>query len=142
VSVLTVKRVIAAAPERLFDAWTRPEELRCWWGPAGVTCTAADVDLRVGGTYRIANQFPEGRVVWIEGRYERIERPSLLIYTWRLAGESAPAERVRVSFRPHPQGTEVIVRHERIRDTARRDGHERGWLGCLEGLERHVAPRV
>jgi len=55
---LVVRRTIGASPERVFDAWTKPERLRLWWGPRGVTCTAAEVDLRVGGRYRIANQFP------------------------------------------------------------------------------------
>ena len=71
---LAVRRVVRAAPERVFDAWTRPEELRRWWGPNGLVCTEAHVDLRVGGRYRIANLFPDGNVLWICGEFEVIER--------------------------------------------------------------------
>jgi uncharacterized protein YndB with AHSA1/START domain len=78
---LVVRRTIGASPERVFDAWTKPERLRLWWGPRDVTCTAAEVDLRVGGRYRIANQFPDGRVVWISGQFECIEPPRLLVYS-------------------------------------------------------------
>jgi uncharacterized protein YndB with AHSA1/START domain len=60
---LIVRRTIAATPARLFDAWTTPELLTQWWGPANVTCPAAEVDLRVGGQYRIANQMPDGSVL-------------------------------------------------------------------------------
>ena len=54
---LVVRKWIRATPERSFDAWTTPLALRKWWGPEGVECTEAEVDLRVGGHYRIANRF-------------------------------------------------------------------------------------
>jgi len=44
---------------------------------------------------------------------------------------------VTVRFEPKGDGTEVIVVHERIADEATRDDHEKGWAGCLDGLERH-----
>jgi uncharacterized protein YndB with AHSA1/START domain len=140
---LVVRRLIHASPERLFDAWTQPARLLRWWGPPNVVCTAADVDLRVGGRYRIANQFPDGSLVWISGQFERIERPTLLVYSWRLGAEQsgaqqAGAERVTVEFKACEASTEVIVTHERIPDAANRSGHEQGWLGCLQGLEIYL----
>lgn len=140
---LVVRRMINASPERLFDAWTRPERLLRWWGPPNVVCTAAEVDLKVGGRYRIANQFPDGSLVWISGRFERIERPTFLVYSWCLGAEhtgpeQTNPERVTVEFRAREARTEVIVTHERIPDEAKRDGHEQGWLGCLQGLESHL----
>src|SRR3954465_13076686 len=44
-TALTVRRRIAAPPERLFAYWTDPAHLARWWGPAGVTCDSATVDL-------------------------------------------------------------------------------------------------
>jgi uncharacterized protein YndB with AHSA1/START domain len=70
---LVVRKTIRATRERLFDAWTQPIQLRQWWGPEDVECLDAEVDLRVGGRYRIANRFPDGRVVWITGEFELIE---------------------------------------------------------------------
>jgi uncharacterized protein YndB with AHSA1/START domain len=123
-----------ASPERVFEAWTRPEFLRQWWGPANVTCPEAEVDLRVGGRYRIANQFPDGKVLWIEGEFEVVQPPNKLIYSW-LIGENPSHERVTVTFEPREAGaTEVVIVHERITDAAARDRHEHGWLGCLDGL--------
>jgi uncharacterized protein YndB with AHSA1/START domain len=137
VITLIVRRTIRATPERLFDAWTRPDQLQGWWGPAGVRCTAAEVDLRVGGTYRIANQFADGRVLWISGEFEVIERPRRLVYTWRLEAQAA-AERVEIVFATADGGTEVTVTHERVADTAARDRHAQGWAGCLDGLTRYA----
>jgi len=136
---LVLRRVIRATPERLFAAWTEPSQLRCWWGPEGVTCEGAEVDLRVGGRYRIDNLFPDGRVVVLMGEFEVIERPNRLTYTWRVDGSSGDSERVTVRFEPRDGATEVIVTHERIPDEIVREQHRRGWEGCLEGLVRFVS---
>jgi uncharacterized protein YndB with AHSA1/START domain len=69
---LVVHRTIRAPVERVFAAWTTPEQLRRWWGPKSVVCSEAEVDLRIGGAFRIANQFPDGNVVWISGEFEQI----------------------------------------------------------------------
>jgi hypothetical protein len=47
-------------------------------------------------------------------------------------------ERVTVRFEPRDEATEVIVLHERMPDDAIRDGHERGSVGCLDGLATYV----
>jgi uncharacterized protein YndB with AHSA1/START domain len=131
---LVVRRVIRAPAERLFDAWTTPAHLLAWWGPAGVKCVGAEVDLRVGGTYELANALPDGRTLVIRGTFERIERPVLLVYSWQIADEQV--SRVTVEFRADGPQTEVIVTHDRIHSRAHRDDHERGWAGCLDGLAR------
>ena len=139
---LVVRRTIRATPDRLFDAWTRPEELKKWWGPESVTCVDAAVDLSVGGGYRIANQFPNGDVVWITGEFEIIDRPNRLVYTWRLGTVARPSERVSVTFEPRGPSTEVTVTHERIPSIPVRDVHEQGWRGCLDELEKYLETTV
>jgi uncharacterized protein YndB with AHSA1/START domain len=134
---LVVRRLISATADTLFDAWTKPADLMSWWGPGGVACPEAQVDLRVGGRCRIANRFPDG-VVWILWEFEVIEPPHKLVYTWRLEQSSGASERVTVRFEPRDNATEVIVIHERIRDVATRDRHEHGWHGCLDGLAEYV----
>jgi uncharacterized protein YndB with AHSA1/START domain len=135
---LTIRRSIAAPPDRLFEAWTTPALLQQWWGPTGVRCIAAEVDLRVGGAYRIGNLLPDGRTLWISGEFELVEPPHRLVYSWRVGEE--PVSRVTVSFvAAGARSTEVVVHHERIHAAAIRDDHERGWVGCLDGLARWSA---
>jgi uncharacterized protein YndB with AHSA1/START domain len=136
---LVVRKTIRATPERLFEAWTRPDELKKWWGPQSVTCVDAAVDLTVGGGYRIANQFPNGDLVWITGEFEVIERPNRLVYSWRLGTEIGASERVSVIFEARGANTEVTVTHERIPSVPVRDVHEQGWLGCLDGLAKYLS---
>src|SRR6185369_2190618 len=100
-------------------------------GPKYVRCIEADVDLRIGGAYRLGNQLPDGRVLWITGAFELIEPPNKLVYSWQISDE--PTSRVTVCFEPVELGsTEVTVFHERIASAAVHHDHERGWSGCLE----------
>lgn len=133
---LVTRRTIRASAARLFDAWTQPEQLRAWWGPRPVTCAGAEIDLRVGGRYRIANALPDGTTLVIEGEFQVVEVPHKLVYTWRAGGDDA--SRVTVRFEPRGEVTEVIVVHEQIPSEHVRESHEGGWRGCLDGLERHL----
>lgn len=135
---LVVRKTIQAMPERLFAAWTEPEQLRAWWGPEGVICIAADVDLRRGGRYRIGNKLPDQRMLWIVGEFEVVEPPHRLVYTWRVEGISETDERVTVQFESKGTTTEVIVKHERIPNRELRDQHQQGWKGCLSGLAKYL----
>ena len=131
---LSIVRDIAATPETLFDAWTTPALLVQWWGPQGVKCIGAEIDLRAGGAYRIGNELPDGRVLWIEGLFELVERPHRIAYSWRVGSE--PTSRVEVTFIATATGARVTIVHDRIHSVATKDDHERGWIGCIDGLER------
>lgn len=116
-----------------------PEEIKRWWGPPGVECIGAEIDLCVGGRYRIGNRLADGTMLWIVGEFEVIDRPRKLAYTWQLESQTGVApERVVVSFEPSGAGTEVVVVHERIPDAPTRASHEQGWIGCLAGLAKHL----
>lgn len=136
---LEVRRLVRASPSRVFAAWTEPAQIREWWGPTGVTCPEAHVDLCVGGTFRIANQLPDGTLVWATGHFERIDPPHELVYTWRFDPGPDAESRVVVRFEAREGATEVVVRHEGIPNESMRAEHEAGWHGCLDGLVTHLA---
>jgi uncharacterized protein YndB with AHSA1/START domain len=132
---LVVRRHIPASPDEVFAAWTSPDKLRLWWGPPGVECTHAEVDLTVGGIFRLANRLPTGELLWISGRFEAIDAPHHLAHTWQVGAEfDAPQEHVVVDFVPAGDGTEITVTHRGIGSEEARLGHEGGWVGCLDGL--------
>ncbi|MBI3993189.1 MAG: SRPBCC domain-containing protein [Candidatus Lambdaproteobacteria bacterium] len=137
---LRLRRTIRASAERLFAAWTEPEQLKRWWGPQGVVCPEAQIDLRVGGGYRIANRFADGRVVWIVGEFKQVAPPRELVYTWRLEPPSAESDDTQVTVRFEPRGefTEVSVMHERFTSRAFRDSTQLGWRDCLRRLADYL----
>ncbi len=131
---LETRRRINATPERLFAAWTDPAQVTAWWGPEGVACIGAEVDLRVGGKYRIGNRLPDGMEIWIVGSFSVVDRPRRLVYSWLIENMQGEEETVTVSFEARRTATEVIVLHEKISNQAARDQHAVGWEGCLSGL--------
>lgn len=134
-TLLTVTRIIRAPREKVFAAWTAPEQLVRWWGPGPVTCPKAEVDLRSGGAYRIANKELDGSITWISGTYTIVDPPNRLSYEWNVSIVEGPPTLVTVWFNPHPEGTELVITHERFDDKNVRDMHLQGWGGCLDKLE-------
>lgn len=72
---LVFERQFPAPPEKVFDAWTRPEQIAEWWDPTGARLVGCEIDLRVGGRFCFVN---EGHGPPFEGRYSVIDRPTRL----------------------------------------------------------------
>lgn len=136
---LVVSKHVKAPVQRVFAAWTTADQVTRWWGPEGVECTHAEVDLRVGGAFRIANLLPDGSTSWISGIYEQIDAPNRLVHTWHVESDPTPtSERVTVDFIEVDGGTDITVTHTGFTDSTVRDGHAQGWAGCLDGLAELV----
>ena len=58
---LTIKRRLNAPPAKVYAAWTDPQMIARWFGPAGVESVEAETDLRVGGRYHIIMHVPGDR---------------------------------------------------------------------------------
>jgi len=134
---LHLTRVLDAPRPRVFRAWTDPEELTRWWGPRGYVTRSAEVDLRVGGHYRLGMaKLPDGPTFYLAGTFTIVEPPARLVYTWRWEAEPEQGETlVMVTFRDlGRESTEVSVTHERFPSDKIADDHTRGWSGCLDKL--------
>lgn len=139
---LVVSQTIRADAERLFRAWTDPEELRHWWRmeEKGWVFAGASIDLRVGGRYRLKMTSPEGKTHVAVGVYREIQRPARLVFTWDWEEESMRVGEtlVTVEFKGSGNQTEVVLTHERFADPARVARHEQGWGQMLRMLDRSV----
>lgn len=135
-----VERTIDAPAEAVFDAWTNPEVLRRWWKAApNHEVAVADVDLRVGGGYRLAmRNVDSGEDLVVFGTYREIARPQRLVYTWTWEGTGPYAgheSEVAVTFAEQEPGrTTVTIEHAGLLDEASRANHRRGWIGVLDTL--------
>jgi uncharacterized protein YndB with AHSA1/START domain len=135
---LRITRTIAAPPERVFEAWTRPEHQRRWACPEGYSLEDVVTDLRVGGSFLLAMRSPEGVRHTAVGTYRVVEPPRKLVYTWdweeddQRVGETV----VTVLFNEGPGGsTEVFLTHEGFPAEEAKVGHEEGWGSCLNKLQ-------
>ena len=71
------------APRRLvFEAMTKPEHVKQWWGRLGegYSVPVCEIDLRLGGTWRFVNRHPKGEAAF-HGEYREITPPSRLVFT-------------------------------------------------------------
>ena len=137
---LTLKRRFRAPADKVFEAWTRPEALKRWFGPSDAyTIRSAEVDLRVGGRYRIAATDPHGGTHNVGGEYREIVPSERLVFTW--AWESTPERLsvVSISIKPTAEGCELTLVHEQFADEPARDRHQHGWTGSLDRLDRFLS---
>jgi uncharacterized protein YndB with AHSA1/START domain len=143
VTFLQLRRTIPAARLRVFRAWTDPAQLKKWFAVAdGFTTPIADVDLRIGGRYRLGMQPPgNDPVLIVAGIYREIIPPEKLVFTWRWesSDEDEPETLVTVNFIERGNVTEVVLHHERFTSEALRDKHREGWAGCMDHLEHLFA---
>jgi len=137
---LSIVRKLDAAPAKVWRALTDPEMLKQWMAPdAGTKVSTAEIDLRVGGRYRIVMTPAEGEDHDVRGAYREIVPNRKLVYTW--AWKSTPEREsvVTIELRAAGGGTELTLRHEQFADEQARDRHQQGWNGCLASLERFLA---
>jgi uncharacterized protein YndB with AHSA1/START domain len=78
---VTVTRVYDAPRALVFKAWTDPKHLRSWWGPKVFTNPVCEVDVRVGGSWRIVMRAPNGDEYPGGGVYKEIVEPERLVFT-------------------------------------------------------------
>ncbi len=136
---LEVRQVVAAPPARVYDAWTTATLLTRWFAPSSdYTAVAHQLDVRVGGRYRIEMRHKDGGSHIAVGEYRELTPPTRLTFTWQWEGTPMGETVVTVDMRPHSSGTEVVLTHSRFADEAVRDEHRKGWMQCLGRLEQGV----
>jgi uncharacterized protein YndB with AHSA1/START domain len=154
-------RLLHAPPETVFAAWTQPDRLARWWGPAGFTTPVVQVDLRPGGGWRIVTRAPDGKEYPLKGIWQEIVRPTRLVIRmdlhehpgeWHEALQEYRRDQERrpvpemvwvVTFEPHAEGTLFTFRARFATRTERyamlKMGMAEGWAQSLDRLAAHLA---
>ncbi len=136
-SKLVVTKIIKAAPEEVFEAFTDPEIMTKWfYGHEGWTVDVSNT-LEVGGEYTVTMIKTDGKKYVHEGEYKVISPPEKLVFTWN--SDFAQNTVVTVHFRSVGDGTEVTLEHEFLPTPEAREDHRRGWTVCLDNLEKIFA---
>jgi uncharacterized protein YndB with AHSA1/START domain len=131
-------RRLRASPRKVFDAFVDPREIVHWWGPDAGPTLSAEVDLRVGGRFRVVFQTMDGVKHESLGEYLEIDPPHRLVMSWSFAEAPDMRSRVTVTVEPIDGGAQLTVVHEGLADAEWHGRVEEGWRGALEKLVRSV----
>lgn len=144
---IIVTRVFDAPQELVFDAWTDPKHLPCWWGPRGFTTTIHEMDVKPGGTWRLTMRGPDGkdyqnRIIFVD-----VQRPERLVYQHQPEPGSEPVSfETTVTFARQGDKTHLTLRM--LFPTAAERDHAEEKYHAMEGgnqtlgrLAEHLATR-
>jgi uncharacterized protein YndB with AHSA1/START domain len=137
---LRLERTFQAPAEAVFDAWTSEEVLRRWWYTEdGWETSEAEIDLRVGGTVRVAMRDPDkGTEYSGGGTYTEVDPPNRLAFTWTWDNDT-PQTLIEIDFEERDGATTVRFTHRDLWNEEAVRSHEDGWGKCFDNLERVLA---
>jgi uncharacterized protein YndB with AHSA1/START domain len=126
---LEMRRVFPAAPSLVFRVFSTEGELAKWWGPAAFTVPTLNFKPRVGDSYRIEMQPPEGDRFYLAGEFREVDPPYRLTYTfvWEDPDPDDVETLVELSFRDLGESTELVFTQAPFKTEARRELHGNGW---------------
>lgn len=132
---IVVSRQLAAPPERVWSAWTDPDQIIKWWGPHGFTTTIDVMDVRPGGFWRHTMHGPDGTDYPNDIRFVEVVEPRRIVYVHSGGPEGVPHGGFvgTWTFEPEGDGTRLTMRltFESAADRGRAaDG------GALEGARQ------
>ena len=132
---LVLKRRLKAAPEKVYEAWTKPEQMTQWWGGGdSAKPPIAETDLRVGGRFRV--QFwAKDEHHSVSGIYREVVPNRKLSFSWAWQTTPERESLVTIELNPVTDGTMLTLTHEQFFSEQARDDHGRGWNMSLDRLE-------
>jgi uncharacterized protein YndB with AHSA1/START domain len=144
---LVLTRLIDAPRDKLFRAWTEPELLKQWFAPLPWTTSAAELDVRPGGSSLFVMRDPDGNEFPNPGIYLEVIKNQRLVFTDAFIRAWEPSEKpfmtAIVTFEDEGGKTRYTarVRHWTVAD---REAHEKmgfheGWGQCADQLAALVA---
>ena len=141
---VTLVRRIKARPSIVFEALTTPEGITSWWGPDAGPVLLADLDVRVGGRFKVRFRMLDGREHESIGEYLEVAPHKRLVMSWQwtLGGgpdEAGNVSRLEFHLKPIDIGTELTLTHAQLTTEASSANHERGWTGAIDKLVQRFA---
>ncbi len=143
---VTLNRLIDVPVTLMWKVWTEPKHLIAWWGPTVFTNSGCEVDLRVGGLWRIVMNGPGGSAFPMEATYTEIVPGARLAYAMAAVSPEGVLQLkgvTTVTMRDEGGKTRLIVQAdakgfipEAVQMLA---GMEMGWSQSLDKLAAFAA---
>jgi uncharacterized protein YndB with AHSA1/START domain len=142
---IVIERTVNAPRERVWRAWTEPDQIAKWWGPNGFTTTIHEMHVRVGGVWRFIMHGPDGTDYPNRILYREIVEPERLVYDHDDDGDGKHSFHSTVTFVAMGDRTKVTLRavfpSSDARAAAVKFGAVEGGAQTLARLEQHLAAR-
>lgn len=141
---VSLHRVIKASPEKVYRAFTEISAIASWIPPYGFLCTVQEMNVKVGGTYKMAFQnFTTGNSHSFGGKYLEIKPNEFLKYTDQFDDPNMPGEiTTSIWLKKTMVGTELKVLQEGIPVQIPAEMCYLGWQESLEKLIKLVEPEI
>jgi uncharacterized protein YndB with AHSA1/START domain len=140
IRTLRLVRVFDAPRERVFDAWTDPDQFVQWMCPPGFGLDRCELDARTGGAWRVHGYKSDGSYFAKSGVYREVKWPERLVFTWARHGDDTFASKrghettIDVTFRAIGDRTELTLVQGPFIDLPDFNGHNEGWKGSFDKL--------
>lgn len=126
---IALTRVFKAPRQLVYDAFSKPEILKLWFGPRGWSLASCEVDARVGGGFRFVLRGPDGREVGMRGVYRELSPPERSIHSESF--DDFPGESVVTAAFTEEDGATTLVAtilypSKDVRDAVIKSGMEHG----------------
>lgn len=143
-SSVSLHRVIKAAPEKVFRAFTDETAIASWIPPYGFLCTVHQMEAKKGGKYKMSfTNFSTGSSHSFGGTYVEIKPNEYLEYTDQFDDPNLPGEmRTSVTLRKVIGGTELKITQDGIPDAIPAEMCYLGWQESLDKLTKLVEPEI
>ncbi len=148
---LVIKRTFDAPLEAVWNAWTNPEVVQCWWGPAEFSAPFVKSDFRVGGRYLYCMRSSEGEDYWSAGEFLEIEPMKRVVSTdyfsdkdgnlvmpfeYGFEGEWPEKLKVTVTFEENFEGKTILTLwHSGFPNEEHQAQAKIGWQESFDKLE-------
>ena len=139
--VLEIERVLPAPRPVVFEAFVDPQQLARWWGPEGYAVANLEFEPRVGASYWIEMQPPDGEPFYLGGEFREVDPPGRLAFTFAYEDPDPDDVEtlVELSFRGRGESTEVILVQGSFKTEARRELHRDGWTDSFDRLGQVIS---
>jgi len=137
-------RVLKATPEKVYRAFTETNAFASWIPPYGFLCTVHEMNVKVGGTYKMSfHNFSTGNGHSFGGKYLELKPNEFLKYTDKFDDPNLPGEMITsVWLQKNLAGTEIKILQEGIPSVIPVEMCYLGWQESLEKLAKLVEPEI
>lgn len=135
-------RVFDAPRRMVFEAFTKPELLKRWFGPRGWSLVVCDVDFRVGGGFRFVLRGPDGREMGMRGVYRELAPPEHSVHMESFDDYPGESQVTGVLIEEAGKTTltvTVLYPSKEVRDAVLKSGMEHGAAESYDRLAELLA---